>query len=833
MKEDVTVKTYPKNSTRTSSFHGVERNEIGLKYLPKPDYLEFTLPDTHVALITNDGSELTQQVILALEKEGNKVVVLNLHQVKNPSQHNSVTLSSNTDEAIKAAIETIQQQYGAIGTFIHLHPHFEFQNGNFTQHFAVERDLVKAIFLIAKHIQPSLNELGKTNRASFLSITRLDGQSGLGKRGNTSIIGGGLNGLVKCLNLEWSQVYCRAVDIQPELNTKTITEHIISELHDPNTSVVEAAVNENGRAMLNAEKVTVQEHQKIETTVNEDSVFLVSGGARGVTANCVIEMAKAFQAKFILLGRSNFDFEIPEYAQNESDDGTLKRLIMTDMKNKGLKPNLAEVKKIFNNIIAKKEIDATIQAIQENGGKAVYIKGDVTDVTTVKPQLLAITKRWGAITGVIHGAGRLADKYIQDKTEQDFLNVLTVKLDGLLTLLQCVNIHKLDHLILFSSVAGFYGNVGQTDYAIANEILSKAAHLFRTNHPNTQVSAINWGAWDAGMVSDALKKKFEEMGVVLVNSQGGPAMMVNEMNVQYANQPQVIIGGTLPAGISYTDGSLETHRIRRNMTLAENPFLMHHVIQGNAVLPVVNAVGWMTNTCEQVFPDFRVHLVKDAKLFKGIVFDGTEPTDYIIELKEVQKDADTIVLETTILSQAANAKLPTYHYKAQVTLVAKKNKLEAPKFQPSLSNTYTPTDGAVLYENGALFHDQYFQGIEQIVDWTEQQIILKCKAPQVPAKDQGQFPVIGVNTFFADIQYQGMVIWVQRYNNNAKSLPLSTESATVYKTVPFGKELFVHIEIVESNEFKMVANCTTYDDEENVYLFTKNAAVTVSKELEW
>ena len=99
------------------------------------------------------------------------------------------------------------------------------------------------------------------------------------------------------------------------------------------------------------------------------------------------------------------------------------------------------------------------------------------------------------------------------------------------------------------------------------------------------------------------------------------------------------------------------------MTLEENPFLMHHVIQGKAVLPVVNAVGWMTNTCEQIFPDFAVHIVKDAKLFKGIVFDGTEPTDFIVELKELQKDADTILIETTVLSQSENAKLPTFiHY---------------------------------------------------------------------------------------------------------------------------------------------------------------------------
>ena len=62
MKEDI-VETYTKNVTTTSSFHGVERNEVFLKYLPKPDYLDFVLPNTHVAVVTNDGSELTQQLV--------------------------------------------------------------------------------------------------------------------------------------------------------------------------------------------------------------------------------------------------------------------------------------------------------------------------------------------------------------------------------------------------------------------------------------------------------------------------------------------------------------------------------------------------------------------------------------------------------------------------------------------------------------------------------------------------------------------------------------------------------------------------------------------------
>ena len=103
----------------------------------------------------------------------------------------------------------------------------------------------------------------------------------------------------------------------------------------------------------------------------------------------------------------------------------------------------------------------------------------------------------------------------------------------------------------------------------------------------------------------------------------------------------------------------------------------------------------------------------------------------------------------------------------------------------------------------------------------------------MPLAAQGQFPVRSVNTFFSDIQYQGMVIWVQQYNEGAKSLPLATVSATLYAPVPFEKELFVHVRIVESSAFKLVADCTTYDAEGKVYMVTKGAAVTVSKELTW
>jgi polyketide-type polyunsaturated fatty acid synthase PfaA len=815
---------------KTTAFHGVKRFAVGLKYLPQPDLLEFSIPDTHVVVVTNDGSALTPKVITALQEKGNKVVTLNVCGINNPISDQAVTLAGSSDQEVALAIQEIRNTFGKIGGFIHLHPHYEFQGADFTEHFPVEKEVLKTLFFISKHVQSDLNELGKRQRAGFLACTRMDGKLGQGKRGNTSVVGGGITGLVKSLSLEWSPVFCRAIDVQPELSTDQMVTQLMAEYHDANVSLVEVAFSEEGRKTTAAIPTRTLENHEIKTTITPETVFLVSGGARGVTGSCVIEMAKTFGCKFILVGRSAIDFQIPAYAKKEHDEGALKRLIMHDMIAKGEQPSLPEVKSIFKAIIAKKEIDQTISKLQHHGSQVSYIQGDVTDLSSFKTALDQTTAQLGNVTGIIHGAGRLADKYIHDKAESDYEHVLSVKVDGMLSLLEAVNMHDVEHLILFSSVAGFYGNIGQTDYAVANEILSKAAHLFKTNHPKTKVSAINWGAWDSGMVSGELKTQLEAAGVSLVNNAGGAAMFINEMNMDYSDQAQVIIGGTLPEAVSHL-GALKKYQIRRQLKLENNPFLNHHRIQNYPVLPIVNAAGWLVQGCKNLYPDYTVFKIENAVVFKGIVFDGNQKESYILSLDELEKDNEKIVFEAVISSEGK--KFPVNHYRAKITLINKRSVPVPPQFDHQVSGTYQPTDGSVLYRDGSLFHGPYFQGIKEILDYTDQHLVLSCVAPEVPLSEQGQFPINGVNTFFADIQYQGMVVWVQKNRGGVKCLPQQTDCAIFYQPIPFGAKLIVNMSVQEVDEINIVAECTVYDEQGNVYCKTHGATATISNHLVW
>ncbi|MFM7373259.1 MAG: SDR family NAD(P)-dependent oxidoreductase, partial [Sphaerospermopsis kisseleviana] len=153
--------------------------------------------------------------------------------------------------------------------------------------------------------------------------------------------------------------------------------------------------------------------------VSPSSVFVVSGGAKGITAQCTIKLAQNQPCKFILLGRSEITEE-PDYTRDCLEEPALKKRIMENLISQGKKPTPMMVQKIFNQITSSREIKKTLAAIEAAGGKAEYISVDVTDTVALQEKLNTVAQKFGQITGIIHGAGNLADKLIEKKTSEDF-----------------------------------------------------------------------------------------------------------------------------------------------------------------------------------------------------------------------------------------------------------------------------------------------------------------------------------------------------------------------------------------------------------------------------
>jgi NAD(P)-dependent dehydrogenase (short-subunit alcohol dehydrogenase family) len=195
-------------------------------------------------------------------------------------------------------------------------------------------------------------------------------------------------------------------------------------------------------------------------------------------------------------------------------------------------------------IVAVREIRRTLQAIGSAGGEARYQAVDVSDASAVAEAVAQARASWGSITGVIHGAGALADKLIADKTDAQFAKVFRTKVVGLRALLDATVDDELAFLLLFSSVAGHSGNQGQADYAMANEVLNKVAALEqRRRGPRCLVRALGWGPWDGGMVDASVRAHFAGMGVPLIPIDVGARLMRDELCA--AGDAEVVIGGAV------------------------------------------------------------------------------------------------------------------------------------------------------------------------------------------------------------------------------------------------------------------------------------------------
>ena len=543
-------------------------------------------------------------------------------------------------------------------------------------------------------------------------------------------------------------------------------------------------------------------------------VFVVSGGAKGITAQCAIQMAQHYPCRFILLGRSELVDVEPEFAQDCESEADLKKGIMEYLQAQGQKPTPMSVLKIYNQIASSREIKQTLASLAATGAQAEYISVDITNVTDLQQKLESV----GTITGIIHGAGNLADKLISKKTDQDFEKVYNAKVQGLENLLTCVKPQQLEHLVLFSSVSGFYGNIGQSDYAIANEILNKSAHLIKQNYPQCHVVAINWGAWDSGMVSPELKKAFTERGIDIIPVDVGTQMLVNELHPAHHDTTQVVIGSPLLPPTTELDSYLRTHRIRRQMTLEANPFLYDHVIAGTPVLPATCAMTWIINTCEEMYPGYRLFNYTDFRILKGITFNHTLAKEHTLEIEELEKiNGEKIVVKAKISSKNPAGKVH-YHFSAQLNLHR-----EIPQ-APSYESINLNLDGIIsdtgkdFYQHGGatLFHGPSFQQVQRVLNITQEKITTECLWTEISAQKQGQFPVKWVNPYTTDLSMHALWIWTQHFYEEG-CLPGKVEKFEQFAPTPHNELFYVSCEVKSKTASSAIADFIIHDNHGKIY----------------
>jgi len=560
--------------------------------------------------------------------------------------------------------------------------------------------------------------------------------------------------------------------------------------------------------------------------LDKNSVVLITGGAKGITARCAIRLAEEAGCKFILAGRSALLPAEPGWADGARNPDDLQKAALAHFKAQGEKVSPKELQRAIGQVVSAREINVTLDAIRSLGGEAIYIAADVTDQKSFSEKVRKAEDQLGQVSGVIHGAGNLADKKIENKTGSDFDLVVNTKVRGLNSVLKSVDLQKLKFMVLFSSVAGFFGNAGQADYALANEVLNKSAHILRKSLPDCRVIAFNWGPWDSGMVSPQLKKYFATRGIPLINTDQGVETLVSAITANEPPAAQVVVGSPIFGEHEVNINNGRPVTIHRRITLEDNPFAHDHKIGPNPVLPATCASGWLISACEASYPGWHFSRLLDFKVLKGVTFDG-KIQEYEITLEKQETNTGEKVIEAVVTS-ATDKGRRIFHYSS--TVILSRELPSAPVHPVTGFAKLAMVEGSNFYEDGTLFHGPLFRGIQQVAFDQREKVITKINLPLMNDRTQGQFPVGSTNPFINDAIVQSLLIWSQE-NYAAPCLPSRLKEWVQYRPIPFGVPIWAVLTVTYHSEHAVAGDILVIGEDGREYFHYVGLEGTISQQL--
>lgn len=423
----------------------------------------------------------------------------------------------------------------------------------------------------------------------FVTVQDTGGDFGLSGSDPDRAWLGGLAGLARTAAREWPLAGVRAIDIaRGGRAAAELADAIVTELLTGGATI-DAGLLANGTRQIPTAIATPIPVPSGATRIGPDSVILATGGGRGVTAAALIELARTSRPRIILLGRTVLSPE-PAQLQAISRPAELKQALAAAHRERtGTMPAPAEIGAQARQITAAREVRKTIAALESAGAQVRYRAVDVAGAGAVRAALEPICAEWGPVTTLVHGAGVLADGRIKDKTPQQFSRVFDTKVRGLHAVLSALDSARLREVFLFSSVSAYFGNTGQSDYAMANEVLNQVAAAL-TRSGTVRAVAIGWGAWAGGMVDATLANHFHSHGVDLIPIEAGASAFAAEASAGPPGQPQILL---TPASFTSLDGADGQRQAAAWVTPHSHPYLSDHAISGTVVLPTVQAAEWL------------------------------------------------------------------------------------------------------------------------------------------------------------------------------------------------------------------------------------------------
>jgi len=407
-------------------------------------------------------------------------------------------------------------------------------------------------------------------------------------------------------------------------------------------------------------------------------IVLVSGGGKGIAAECALALARNARCRLVLLGRST-----PEL------DGVLAS-------------NLAR--------------------FSASGIDFKYRRVDVTSRAEVQRALRDIQGEWGPITAVLHGAGSNSPRRIENLTVQDLYRTLAPKLTGLSNLLFSIDAAHLTTLITFGSVIARTGMSGEADYALANAALSQIVEEWKASHPHCRCLNLEWSVWaGTGMgqrlgVIDSLKQQ----GISPITLDQGVRML--EIALENRDLPTSTL-------ITSRFGRQPTLRLREaelpflrfldecrvyfpgvelitdaELSVSNDPYVRDHALQGEQLFPAVMGLEAMAQVAHALSGSQRLPRFVNVQFERPIVVPEKQPLR--IRIAALQQAPGRI----SVAIRSAETSFQADHFRVEC-LFDDPSLPHGASIQPSVPGCVVEINPDTDLYGGILFHNGRFRRV--------------------------------------------------------------------------------------------------------------------------
>jgi len=570
--------------------------------------------------------------------------------------------------------------------------------------------------------------------AFLVSATRLGGLHGYDAAGALNPMGGAVTGFTKAFKREKGERVVKAVDFPGDWAPADMARVLIDE------TLVDPGAVEIGRHRDQRWGVGLVE-QPLGTDgaglpLGPETVLVVTGAAGSIVAAIVADLASACGGgRFHLLDR------VPAPAEGDSDvarirsdrDG-LKRELFERLKARGERATPAMIERELAAVERSAAAAAAMESVRAAGGTVCWHAVDLLDGAAVRAAIEEVRASHGRVDALVHAAGLEISRALPDKTAEEFARVLDVKCDGWFSLLSAIGDAPLGATVVFSSIAGRFGNAGQTDYSAANDLLCKWTSHLRRLRPATRALAVDWTAWaDIGMASrGSIPTIMAAAGIDMLPPAVGIPVLRNELGAGTA--AEVVVAGRL--GILQqpfdTTGGLDPERLAGQAegpmigrvvaaSLDEGlvvettldpkalPFLDHHRIDGIPVLPGVMGMEAFAELARLAAPGWHVAAVEEVSFLAPVKFHRDQPRTLRLAARVRPADAGLVAdctLSTSRLLPGRDVPEVTVNFRGRVRLTDSPPP-PAREDVPQLGQGEPSVDAAAIYR--VYFHGPAYQ----------------------------------------------------------------------------------------------------------------------------